>query len=424
MSTFRHVIIGNSAAGLNAANEIRKSDRTSEIVMLSAEDCMAYSPVVLPYLISQKVTEAGMYITTPKYYKNNQIDLRLNTRAEWVDTERQEVHLNGTHAGDKRSRLSYDRLLIATGASARKLRMDPDMLSKVDDKIFSLRTMADGKAILGASEGIRNALIMGAGLVGLETAYALQKKGVDVTIIAKSRQILSRNSDAGCARMIQDRIEEKGVRFMFGRDVAAFSKEKGRIRVLTDTHEEFVVDMIVVGKGVDANLDLVKDTDIATEWGIKVNMEMQTTVPGVYAAGDVAQSRHLLTGGTDTFSNWPSACFEGKIAGRNMVGRGQKLAGEVSYNVMPVFDCTAAFLERRDDGDDETELFLHKDDRKGVYRKILVKKDRIVGAVMLGAYQDAGVALYLLKKRKDVSHMKERMANGQALWGEMMHFRQ
>ena len=254
----------------------------------------------------------------------------------------------------------------------------------------------------------------------LETAYALQKKGVNVTIIAKSQQILSRNSDAGCARMIQDRIEEKGVRFLFGRDVAEFHREKDRVRVLTDTKEEFVVDMIVVGKGVNANLDLIKETDIKAEWGIKVNMGMQTSVPDVYAAGDVAQSRHLLTGGTDTFSNWPSACFEGKIAGRNMVGRGQKLAGEVSYNVMPVFDCTAAFLERRDDGDDETEVFLHKDVRKGVYRKILVKKNRIVGAVMLGAFQDAGVALYLLKKRKDVSHLKKHMAAGRALWGDVI----
>jgi len=106
-----------------------------------------------------------------------------------------------------------------------------------------------------------------------------------------------------------------------------------------------------------------------------------------------------------------------------MAGTPLKLAGEVAYNVMPVFGCTAAFMERQDDGDDETEAYQHIDEHRSVYRKILVKKDRVVGAVMLGAYEDAGVMLHLLKKRKNVAHIKEGLASGRAIWGDLIKSR-
>lgn len=414
MSSLRHVIIGNSAAGLNAATAIRQADQGAQIIILSAEDCMAYSPVVLPYLISGKVSEAGMYITNQKFYAQNRFDLKLSTRAEGIDTEEQQVVLqNG-------SRLSYDRLLIATGASARTLSMDT---SGVSDDIFSLRTMADAKAIVAAGQGVSHVLVAGAGLVGLETAYAFHKKGIKVAIIAKSNQLLSRNSDVQCAKMIQDRIEEKVVNFYFGRDIAELSRKNRKIRVVTDLGDEFLTDMVVVGKGVDANLDLVRNTDINIEWGIRVNAAMQTSVPNIYAAGDVTQSRHLLSDKTDMFANWPSACSQGKIAGSNMAGNPLKLAGEVAYNVMPVFDCTAAFMERQDDGDDETDAYQYIDEHRSIYRKILIKKDRVVGATMLGAYKDAGVMLHLLKKRKNVAHIKESLASGRAIWGDLIKSR-
>jgi NAD(P)H-nitrite reductase large subunit len=411
MSTFRHVIIGNSAAGLNAARTIREIDQTAEIVMLTAEDCLAYSPVVLPYMVSGKIREPQMYITDRAFYDRHRIDLRLGTTAEGIDTGQQQVHLQDGN------RLAYDRLLIATGASARKPAMDT---AGVEDRIFTLRTMADARAIANASKKAADVLMIGAGLVGLETGYALQKNGKKVTIIAKSDHLLSQNSDAQCAHMIQDKIETKGVRFLFDRDVVELSRTNGRIRVKTDQQDEFFVDLIVVGKGVDPNLKLVKDTKISTDQGIKVNLAMQTSVPGIYAAGDVAQARHLLSGNSAMFGNWPSACIEGKIAGCNMAGKKYNLAGEVAYNVLPVFDCTAAFLERRDAGDDQTQVLTYINKRKSIYRKILIKNNRIVGAVMLGACQDAGVVLYLLRKRKNIARIKDTLASGRALWGDVM----
>lgn len=411
MRRFRHVIIGNSAAGLNAARAIREVDGTSEIVMLSAEDCLAYSPVVLPYLVSGRIREHQMYITDGAFYRRNQIDLRCDSVADGIDTRRQQVHLRDG------SRLGYDRLLIATGASARRLSIDT---AAVEDRIFVLRTMADARAIVNASRSAGEVLMIGAGLVGLETGYALEKQGKKVTILAKSDHLLSRNSDARCARIIQDRIEAKGVRFLFGREVLALSRVDAKVRVETDRGDRLLVDLIVVGKGVEANLAPARETDIAIDQGIKVNPGMQTSVPHIYAAGDVAQARHLLSGRSEMFGNWPSACVEGRIAGYNMAGKSRRLAGEVAYNVLPVFNATAAFLERRDDGDDRTKVLTYMNVRKSVYRKILIQNNRLVGAVMLGAARDAGVLLYLLRKRKNISHIKDALASGQMGWGEVL----
>ena len=411
MGGFRHVIVGNSAAGLSAAKAIRAVDQTSEIVMLTAEDCLAYSPVVLPYLLSGKIRESEMYLTDGAFYKQHQIDLKLNTAAERVDTERRQVCLkNG-------ARLDYDRLLIATGASARRLAMDTEA---VKEDIFTLRTMADARAIVKASRDASHVLMIGAGLVGLETGYALEKKGKKVTILAKSDHLLSQNADTQCARLIQKKIEATGVRFLLGREVVSLDRSNKRICVKTDQADEFFVDLIVVGKGVVPNLDLVKETDIHLDRGVRVNVAMQTSVPGIYAAGDVAQARHLLSGKPEMFGNWPSACTEGKIAGYNMAGKAHKLAGEVAYNVLPVFNCTAAFLERRDGGDKQTEVLTYLNESKSIYRKILIKKNRIVGAVMLGAYKDAGVVLNLLRERKDISRFKKKLAAGPTLWGDVM----
>lgn len=174
MSGFRHVIVGNSAAGLSAAKAIREIDQTSEVVMLTAEDCLAYSPVVLPYLLSGEIRESQMYLTDRAFYERYRIDLKLKTIAAGIEPDRQQVRLMDG------SCLGYDRLLIATGASPRKLKIDTgaDM-----ENIFTLRTMADVRAIVNASKRAAHVLMIGAGLVGLETGYALEKRGKKVTIL-------------------------------------------------------------------------------------------------------------------------------------------------------------------------------------------------------------------------------------------------
>lgn len=410
MNRLRHVIIGNGAAAINAAKAIREIDTKSDVIMLSAEKCFAYSPVVLPYLLSRRIREEKMYLTDRRFYEERSIDFRWNCRVVGIDARRQRLYTE-TH-----SHVDYDRLLIATGASPRRLRVAED----VQENVYTLRTLHDAKNIINASRHAADALMIGAGLVGLETAYALKKAGKSVTIMAKSKQLLSRNSDRLCAEMIQKEIEKEGITFLLGRDVVGIEKEKEKLSVKTDRGEKLNTDLIVVGKGVQPNMQLVEGTGIRIESGIRVDFRMKTDVENIYAAGDVAEARNLLTGGYETFGNWPSACREGATAGRNMAGKDTRLAGEISHNVLPVFDCIGAFAEKREPEDQKTEVFTYVHERKNIYRKVLIRNDRIVGAVLLGEILDAGVILDFIRKRRKVASIKNGLPQDSISWGHLM----
>jgi NAD(P)H-nitrite reductase large subunit len=416
MGKVRHVIIGNSAAGLNAARAIRSVDTDCKVSILSAEKCFAYSPVILPYLLSGRIKKRQMYLTDDAFYRRNSLELLLNQKVEGIDTKQQKIFI---HDG---SVVEYDTLLIASGASARKLKI----AAGSNQKIFTLRTINDAKKILKASKKANHILMVGAGLVGLETSYALEKKGKKITILARSNQVLSRNSDVECAKIIQQDIEQRGIRFLLGRDVVGITSAKdtlakNRMHVTTDQNDKLIADLIVVGKGVDPNIQFLNGSEIKCDEGILVNLRMQTNISNVHAAGDCAQARNLLTGKYEIFGSWPSACLEGKIAGLNMADRETNLAGEIAYNILPVFNRTAAFAEKKDADDAQTEVFMCNDKKRGTYRKIVVKKNKIVGAVLLGKYQDAGIILNLITKRTDISKIKESLAMNPILWGGIIN---
>jgi len=224
MAKMRHVIIGNSAAGLAAARAIRSCDARCSISILSAEDCLAYSPAVLPYLLSGRTSEKQIYITDNAFYQENSLDLHLNKKVVGIDIKGQKVFV---HDG---SSLGYDRLLIATGGSPRKLVVG----DQPREKLFTLRTMSDAERILNTSGSAKNIVLVGAGLVGLETSHALHKRGKNIRILAKSNQVLSRNADRQCSRIMQNRIEKEGISFLFGRDVVEIVPMKTKLLVVTD----------------------------------------------------------------------------------------------------------------------------------------------------------------------------------------------
>lgn len=410
MAKMRHVIIGNSAAGLSAARAIRSCDARCSISILSAEDCLAYSPAVLPYLLSGRTSEKQIYITDNAFYQENSLDLHLNKKVVGIDIKGQKVFV---HDG---SSLGYDRLLIATGGSPRKLVVG----DQPREKLFTLRTMSDAERILNASGSAKNIVLVGAGLVGLETSHALHKRGKNIRILAKSNQVLSRNADRQCSRIMQNRIEKEGISFLFGRDVIEIVPMKTKLLVVTDQGDNLDADLMIIGKGVTPNINVVDGTGIKTDKGILVNFKMQTTIPNVFAAGDVAQARNLFSGKYEIFANWPSACIEGKIAGLNMAGKETKLAGEMSYNIVPVFDQVAAFGEKKEADHPEIEAVKYVNEKRGIYRKILIRKNRIVGVVSLGRYKDAGVIINLMKKRVDISSIRQTLAKDSISWGKIL----
>ncbi len=410
MAKTRQVIIGNSAAGLNAAKAIRSRDSVCQVTMISAESCLAYSPVLLPYYLSGKIRKQGLFIADREFHRQNEIELLLGNEVTSIDVDRQIVVLSDGTV------VQYDNLLVATGGSPKTLNVPGGDMATV----MTLRTVDDAERILKVSRNARDILICGAGLASLEVANALRRKDRRVLVMAKSPQILSRNADLECASIMQREIEKAGVTFLLESDVSEITKHDGRLHVETDCNGSMTVDLVVVGKGVNPNVQFLQGTKIGIDRGILVNERMQTSVANVYAAGDVAQARQLLT---DDYvvATWPSACFEGRIAGLNMAGQAAVLPPQVGYNIAPIFGRTAAFMGEGRATSPAVETVKSHNERKGVYRKFVLKDNRIIGAILLDSVRDVGTILNLIAKRVDVSHFKDQLASTSVSWGKILH---
>jgi nitrite reductase (NADH) large subunit len=411
MGKARQVIIGNSAAALSAVKGIRRFDSSCPVTMISADNCLAYSPVLLPYYIGGKIGRDGLFVVGADFYQRNGVKLILGNEVVNVDTKKQMVQLKDG------SLLEYDNLLIASGGSPEKLNSFGEHMSRV----MTLRTIDDAQRILEVSKSAKDILISGAGLASLEVANALRRQDRRVTVMAKSKQILSRNADAECANIIQAEIEKSGVSFVLGRDVTEIAPFKDKIRVLTDMDDKMTVDMVIVGKGVSPNIHFLRDKRVNIDRGILVNEKMETNIASIYASGDVAQSKSLLTNDHRVFANWPSACIEGEVAGLNMVGHVTSLPGEVGYNVLPIFNRTVAFLGETKANSPAVEIVKYLDEKKSIYRKFILRDNRIIGAILLEAFQDVGIVLNLITRCVDVSRRKDELANNRFSWGKVLH---
>jgi NAD(P)H-nitrite reductase large subunit len=286
--TERIVILGNSAAAIAAERAIRRRDGEPAITMVSNEDCTAYSPVLTTHYLNGEIPESELYFCDDSYYREHGISCHFGTAAVRLDTAAQRVTLaDGTD-------LDYDKLLLATGASAKRLSgLDPEVAGDV----HYLRTIDDARRIHEAALGAKHVVMMGAGLVSLQTAGAIARPDLHVTCVVASRQVLSQNIDAPCAELFRRHIEQAAnIEFLFGANVTAITRANGGYKVGVDSGEELQADLLVAGKGVTPNIDFVDTTQIVTDQGILVDDHLRTNVENVWAAGDLAQAKNRISG--------------------------------------------------------------------------------------------------------------------------------
>jgi NAD(P)H-nitrite reductase large subunit len=378
------LIIGNSAAALSAVRAIRSHGGEQPITIVSREQCSAYSPVLTTYYLRGRIPESALYLCDGGYYRERQISCRFGKAAVELDAAAQRVTLDdGTH-------VDYDKLLIASGASAKRLGgLDP----KIAADVCYLRTIEDARRIHEAALGAHHIVVMGAGLVSLQVAGAVARPELRVTCVVASQQILSQNIDATAAELLRAHIERSAtIEFLFGVNVTEIVKADGGYRVCLDSGEELAADLLVAGKGVAPNIEFVDRKQIAVEEGILVDDHMRTSAENVWAAGDLAQGRNRISGKVELVANWINACEQGRIAGASMAGGDLAFAGSVSENITTLFGAAVASIgiTKSREGDGLREV-TYLDEPRGVYRKLLLRGDALVGAVLLRDIEDAGV---------------------------------
>jgi NAD(P)H-nitrite reductase large subunit len=331
----RHTIIGNSAAALAAIRAIRHSGDQRPIALISAESDYAYSPVLTTYYIGGQISRSHMYLTNEHFYRRYDVQTMMGHRVEAVDTDRQRLYLQG------RKPQHYEQLLIASGASARKLKkVEPAARGYV----HTLRTVEDAERIRHASSHARAVVLIGAGLVSLQTIKAILPMRTKIWLLVGSGQVLSQQMDRRSALLIQERLTDAGVEILFGRGIEGIYRKEQRVRVVTTWGESLVADLVVVGKGVRPNRQMVAHTPIRCDYGIVVDDRMRTSVDGVYAAGDVAQGENSITGKSEVIATWFNACTQGEIAGRNMAGTEARGTQQIRENVTTLMELVVVTL--------------------------------------------------------------------------------
>lgn len=394
----RHVIVGNGAAGLAAAEAIRESDKQCSILILSSEPGLAYSKVLLHYLVSGEIDESGIVIRGPSFYRELGIGLS-NRRVCGVDTAAQRIYLE-----DKES-LEYDRLLIATGASAWR-----PPISGIDlPNVHCLWTLQDARALLSMAKRCRRAVVMGAGFVGIQATDALVARGARVTLIDVADRVLPLLLDVEGASMVSDHLLRNGVSLRLGTAVAAITQTReGTNRLELSDGGSLSADTVVVATGARPNVGLLDGTPIHVDRGIVVDASMRTSAPHVYAAGDAVISRDLLTGQPINCAIWPVAVEQGTVAGRNMVGRGCRYDGALRANVTNALGLSVASVGlTAEDGEVLSSVF--HDPRRQVYRRLFFLGNRLVGAILVGDTRDLGTLSALIRCQVEVSGWQDRL---------------
>lgn len=390
-----YAIIGGSAAGVNAVEGVRSIDKKSKITLISDEDYLLYSRCLLSYFVAGKLPEEKLKFKPADFYKANSVEAKLGVRAEKLDLKNKKISLS-----DKSS-IEYDKLLLATGASAKM-----ENIKGIDKKgVFALRTIKDAKGILSMIKSVKTTAVLGGGLVGLKAAYALHEQGKKIKVVVKSKQVLSQILDTDGASYIQEFIQKKGIEVMTGvaaTEVTGNGAVKG---LLLDNGSKLDCELVIIGKGVSPNMELIKDTEVKTHWGILTDETQKTTAQDIYAAGDVAETFDFTQQSTDTNAIWPAACWQGKIAGLNMAGKKAVYEGSMAMNSVEFFGMPTISMGITKPKTEEFQQLARKE--KESYRKIVLKDNRIVGVVMVGKIDNAGVIGLLMRKKIDVSGLKD-----------------
>lgn len=408
------VIIGNSAAGIAAVEAIRQRDKESKVIVISEEGYSVYCRCLISYFLAGEVKEEKLFYRPENFYKDNNVELHLNKKVARVDPKKNRIICEDKTVFD------YDNLLVATGASP-KFPENTKGIKKTG--VYGFRTLKDALAISGQLPVVKTACVLGGGLVGLKAAYALKKRGIDVKVIIKSGQVLSQMLDKEAAEIVQKVLEENGIELYFGQDVAEIIGNGELRAVKLDSGKVFGCSLVIIGKGVAPNIDLVKDTQIKFNEGIIAAAKLETNIPNIYTAGDVCESFDLTMGRHTINALWPVAVRQGKIAGANMAGEHTNYEGSLGMNAIEFFGLPVVSLGiyRLKDAAGSTEELKLTNAKENLYKKFLIRDNVLIGALLAGNIKNSGVFLKLIRERINISSLKDKLLSDNFGYPDIMN---
>ncbi len=388
------LVIGGIAAGPKAAAKIRRLDPKANITLLTEEEYISYFVCGLPYFIGDILKEQkALIVKEPSYFKNMfNIDIFTQHRATKIDTSKKEVRAIDLKTQQEKT-FPYDKLILTTGASPIK----PTIKGIESQNIFTLRTIPDALQIKSALEKAQRAVVVGGGLIGLEVAENLVKRGIETAVVEKLDQILP-PIDRDIALLVEKYLREQGLRTSTGDVVENFeAKRDGKVYIVNTSKRKISAELVVLSVGARPNVQLAMEAglELGPTGAIKVNERMETSNPDIYAAGDCAETVHLVTGKPAWIPLATTAAKQARVAAINAAGGYDTFKGVVGTWVVQLFGLNVAKtgLSERDaqkEGYDTVMAIAPGNDRSLNPKEITVKliadkaTGRLLGAQIIG----------------------------------------
>jgi NAD(P)H-nitrite reductase large subunit len=399
----RHVIVGGGTAGHNAITTIRQEERErSEIVLVSAE--RPYARMVLPYYLGRTIAESHVFTATPAQLARLGVTAYLGRRAVGLDPRA------GKLALDDGTVLDYDDLLIATGSSA----VRPPVPGADGPGVHSFWTLEHARGVVAEIRPGTRVVMVGAGFIAFTILNAVLALGARLTIVEIAPQILPRMIDRQGAALVEAWLRRHGVEIHTGVTLAAIEQTGGQRRLRFADGATLEADTVIMATGIRTNLEWLEGSGIRVNRGVVVDDHLRSSVPNVYAAGDVAEGRDLVTGQPDVHAIEPTAMEHGRVAGANMAGRDVAYRGSLLMNIVEVCHLDVASFGRWDDPGAEVMLAIQPE--RPAYRKLLWHGDRLTGAMLLGPSEDVWTT-------NDVGMLKGLVQTGRRLGAWKEHLR-
>lgn len=385
----KYVIIGASAAGLAAAEAVRKYDAQGTVTVLTEEEYMPYSRPSISYYLKGKVKESNMTLRKPAFYKEKKMDVITSSKVTAIDTEKKIVK-----AG--RKNYPYDKLCLCTGSKPFVPPMD-----NVEGKANAL-TFLDlkaTKAVKTLANDKTRAVVIGAGLIGMKAAEGLVKICKSVDVVELAPRVLPSILDAKSAKQVKKHLENNGIRFHLENTVVkASSKGKQITAVTLKDGKKLPCDLLILAVGVRPQTELAEKTGLEVNRGIITDIQtMQTSNPDIYAAGDCCVSTDMLDGSKKIIALWPNAVQQGNVAGAQMAGADVTVGGTYSVNAIDFFGlriCTCGLINAQ--GEQYSDKIRQDGD---VYKRLVFEGDKLVGYVLINSSVNAGMYTNLISNK-------------------------
>ncbi len=393
------VVIGNGMAGMRTVEELLKLEpEVYDITVFGAEPHGNYNRIMLSPVLAGEKTLDEIMINTPEWYQRHGITLHAGNPVMRIDRRRKQV------VAASGLTVPYDRLLLATGS-------DPFIIPVPGHElpgVISFRDIKDVHAMLSAARTHRRAVVIGGGLLGLEAANGLQKQGMEVTVVHLMDTLMERQLDKPAADLLQKALEDRGIRFVMRAQTEEIQGDSRVTGIRFKDGSELATDLVVMAVGIRPNIALAKEAGLHCERGIVVNDALQTYDPAIYAVGECVQHRQAIYGLVAPL--WEQA----RVCANHLanLGYGSYPGSQISTKLKVTgIDLFSAGDFIAQEGDEE---IVFRDLRRGVYKKIVVRDQKIAGAVLYGDVGDGSWYYDLMIAGADVAELRDVLIFGRA----------